>query len=273
MPELPEVETVVRDIKPKIKGKKISNIELPNSYKRVLGGKTLNFFNKKIEKNIIVDVTRRAKYIVLELENGVLAIHLRMTGQLMTKISKEDKKYTSVRINFTDKSSLFFKDVRKFGRFDYYNNFSELNNKLGVEPLSSEFNLATLKELCLKRKKRMKHFLLDQTLIAGLGNIYVDEALFAANIHPESLSNKVPTENLKKLCLAIKRILKKSIESNGTTFSSFYYGDNEKGNFESTLKVYGRTNESCYECNSKIEKLKVQQRGTHVCKKCQILFS
>ncbi|MCL4163452.1 UNVERIFIED_CONTAM: hypothetical protein GTU68_030656 [Idotea baltica] len=273
MPELPEVETVIRNIKPKIMGKKISKMELPNSYKRVLGGKTLSFFNKKIQKNRILDVTRRAKYIVLQLENGVIAIHLRMTGRLMTEITKEDKKYTSVKINFTDKSALFFRDVRKFGRFDFYNNFSELNNKLGVEPLSSDFNLIILKELCSKRKKRMKHFLLDQTLIAGLGNIYVDEALFAANIHPESLTNKIPTENLKKLCSAIKKILKKSIESNGTTFSSFYYGDNEKGSFESTLKVYGRTNKNCYKCKSKIVKLKVQQRGTHVCNECQTLFN
>lgn len=273
MPELPEVETVVNDIRPKILGKKISKIKLPSNYKRAIGNANLSSINKSISNSKIKAVKRRAKYIVLHLESGgVLAVHLRMTGRLITKINKEDKKYVTLTLHFKDKSYLAFRDVRKFGRWDYFKKYEDLDNKLGVEPLEKDFNFVCLKNLCKSKKKRMKHLLLDQTIIAGLGNIYVDEALFAAGVHPESLSNKVPDENLKLLSLAIKRILKKSIKSSGTTFSSFYYGDSKKGNFEATLRVYGREGEPCKNCKGKITKIRVQQRGTHICKKCQKLF-
>lgn len=222
------------------------------------------------KNQVIQRIERRAKYILLELEQGLISIHLRMTGKVFCEESSEEqKKHTHCRIKFKTGESLRFQDVRKFGRVCFHKNRNEIDDKLGIEPLSHEFTLASLKELILNKKRLIKPLLLDQSVIAGLGNIYVDEALWYAKINPSENSQSLTDKQISALFKAIPNILKKSIELNGTSFQTFYYGKGKKGNFVNLLKVFGKQGKNCTRCRSKILKTRVAQRGTHYCPKCQ----
>ena len=270
MPELPEVETVVRSIQPLVVGKTINAIETAANYPKVLATHTPSQFNKHVVGQTIKAVSRRGKYIVLQLENGFLLIHLRMTGRLLARLGPEDKsRHITATIVFSDRSKLYFKDYRKFGRFYYSESLAFLENKLGVEPLGDEFTAPWLISRLKDSKRKIKPLLLDQSFIAGLGNIYVDEALWAAKIHPETISNKISRNKTIMLHDAIQLILKQSIAKNGTTIINFKFGDGETGEFVNELKIFGRTGEPCPRCNTKIIKTRVAQRGTYLCPKCQ----
>ena len=270
MPELPEVETVVRSIQPLVVGKTINAIETAANYPKVLATHTPSQFNKHVVGQTIKAVSRRGKYIVLQLENGFLLIHLRMTGRLLARLGPEDKsRHITATIVFSDRSKLYFKDYRKFGRFYYSESLAFLENKLGVEPLGDEFTAPWLISRLKDSKRKIKPLLLDQSFIAGLGNIYVDEALWAAKIHPETISNKISRNKTIMLHDAIQLILKQSIAKNGTTIINFKFGDGETGEFVNELKIFDRTGEPCPRCNTKIIKTRVAQRGTYLCPKCQ----
>lgn len=267
MPELPEVETVVRDIRPKIKGKKILAAEICG-YKPVLGGSSIAFINKKIAGKKVKDVCRRGKHILILLEEGCLDIHLRMTGQL--QFCKERPDHTTFILNFGI-NNLYFADTRKFGRVLYHSSVAVLDRKLGVEPLTGKFNFEYLRNILKSKKRMIKPLLLDQKYIAGIGNIYADEALYLAGIHPKKQSSKVSDLQTKKLCQAIKIVLQKSIDFQGTTFINFAYGDSQSGNFQNSLRVFDRQGRACKRCKTVIKKIWVGQRGTHFCPQCQIL--
>ena len=208
----------------------------------------------------------------MELNSGFLLFHLRMNGRLLHVLENEnEKKYTSLQINFNDKSKLYFRDTRKFGRAYISQNLSWLEKRLGVEPLSEALNPTWLFSLFKSHRRIVKSLLLDQQFIAGLGNIYVDEALWHAKIHPQSISSKIKKLNINMLCRAIKIILKNAIESKGTTFIDFSYANNQKGTFKNKLKVFGRQNQPCLRCNHDIRKIFIAQRGTHYCERCQKL--
>ena len=272
MPELPEVETVVRFIRPHLVGKTIQEVLPQNNYNKVLATHAPGRFNKSVAGQSIIDVTRRGKYIVLNLDSGFLLIHLRMTGRLLLKLSEDDKqKHLTAIINFTDKSSLYFKDYRKFGRLYYYDSMDYINNKLGVEPLSKDFTGDWLYKNLHKNKRQLKPLLLDQGFIAGLGNIYVDEALWFAKLHPQQISSSVSRKKSDLLHHAIQRLLQTAIDNQGTTIINFYFGEGEKGNFREQLQVFGRQDKNCPRCESKIIKIRVAQRGTHICPRCQKL--
>ncbi len=270
MPELPEVETVVRFIRPRIVGKTIQNILPQNNYEKVLATHTAPQFNNIVTGQVIKNVMRRGKFIVLNLERGYLLIHLRMTGRLLLNLSEDDKlKHLTAIIYFTDKSSLYFKDYRKFGRFYYYDSLDYINNKLGLEPLSKKFSGDWLYKNLQKNKRQLKPLLLDQSFIAGLGNIYVDESLWYAKLHPRQISSSVSRKKSNTLQDAIQRLLQTAINNQGTTIINFYFGEGKKGSFREQLKVFGRQDKNCPRCKTIIKKIRVAQRGTHICPRCQ----
>lgn len=270
MPELPEVETVTRFIRPSLEGKVIESLSLPE-YKRALHGHSEKEANRLLRGRKIARVYRRAKYIVLYLDDdSVLAYHLRMTGQLLTSPPEaEHHKYITATLTLDDNTQVFFKDVRKFGRLYCLKGIDVLESKLGVEPLGSAFTEAWLSTELHKLNRMIKPLLLDQSFIAGLGNIYVDEALWRSEVHPCQKGSAIESEKVVLLHHAIQDVLSESISSNGTTFQSFYFGEQRSGTFKERLDVFGRAGEKCRRCGSEIVKIRVASRGTHFCPKCQ----
>ena len=270
MPELPEVQTVVNYLSDNVLGKTISSIKSPNNHAKTFVDGTLNDFYQFLQQKEIHKIWRRGKYIIFNLDKGYLLFHLRMTGRLILQLpSSDDIKYVSAKLTFEDESELFFRDTRKFGRIYFCNELGWLENKLGIEPLSSGFTAEWLHAQLKQKNRMMKPLLLDQSFIAGLGNIYVDEALWQAGIHPESRSSQIEKKKADSLCCGIKNILKKAIALNGTTIINFSYGQNSMGSYKEKLKIFGKTNYPCPACESPIKKIKVAQRGTHFCPKCQ----
>lgn len=272
MPELPEVETVVRNIKPNILGKTITSILPQNEYNKVFATHNPEQFSNNVSGKKITDVFRRGKFIVIHLNVGYVLIHLRMTGRLITKLNKDDKpQHLTAIFNFKDNTNLYFKDYRKFGRIYYYGTLDHFNQKLGVEPLSKEFTREWLWNNLRPKKRQLKPLLLDQSFIAGLGNIYVDEALWIAKIHPQKLGTTVSSKKSNILHDSIQTLLKTAIDNQGTTIINFYFGEGKSGNFREQLKVFNRQDQRCPRCNNKIVKIRVAQRGTHICPHCQKL--
>lgn len=266
MPELPEVETVVRHLKPDLIGQKI--ISFQSIWPKVLGNVKNNHFQEFIISREICDVTRRAKFIVLHLENGIIPIHLRMTGRLYPNNIIPEEKHISAIFQLADKM-LIFQDTRKFGRIYWYDHWQEFDSKHGVEPLGDHFTPAWLKQLLHSKKRQMKALLLDQHFIAGLGNIYVDEALWAARIHPLNISKNISTIKSNKLYISIKVILEQAISYNGTTFINFTFKDGVPGSYRNKLLVFDREGLPCKRCKTTIEKIKASGRGTYFCPRCQ----
>lgn len=292
MPELPEVETVRRDLKVRVLNKKIEKVS-------ILNPKTLKSpaeaSLKILIENSFSDILRRGKLLIFKLNKAdcYLLIHLKMTGQLIYLSQKEKlagghslsshsfeksvggelpNKHTRVQITFQDKSNLFFNDLRKFGYLKIVDE-QELENIMAVnygpEPLDNNFIQVDFSNKLKKKKKNIKAALLDQKLVAGLGNIYVDEVLFASGVKPERLATSLSNQELKKIYQSIIKVLEVAIKYRGTTFSNFVDSEGKKGNFSTRLKVYGRGKLPCYNCSSAIIKTKIAGRGTHYCPNCQ----
>lgn len=270
MPELPEVQSVVNHFKPLLVDQKIQKIISPNGYEKVFDTHSISKINTLTKSLLVMDVIRRGKYIVLNLSKGYMCIHLRMTGQLQMDIDETDgMKHYSFAIFFESGKRIYFRDYRKFGRLYYYDNLEVLDYKLGVEPLSSEFNYDYLLE-CVKSSNGMiKPFLLNQKHIAGLGNIYIDECLWLSKIHPKKIASKISKPKIKILSKAIPKILTQAIEFNGTTIINFSYGNQVTGDFKQFLNVFGKQGNPCARCSTTLKKIFVSQRGTHYCPKCQ----
>ena len=272
MPELPEVQTVVNYLSNNVLGKTISSIKSPNNHAKTFVDGTLNDFYQFLQQKEIHKIWRRGKYIIFDLDKGYLLFHLRMTGRLILQLpSSGDIKYVSAKLTFEDGSELFFRDTRKFGRIYFCKKLDWLENKLGIEPLSSGFEAGWLHAQLKQKNRMMKPLLLDQSFIAGLGNIYVDEALWQAGIHPKSRSSQIGTKKAGSLCQAIQNILTEAITLNGTTIINFSFGQNSMGSYKEKLKIFGKTDQPCPRCGSPIQKIKVAQRGTHFCPKCQLI--
>ena len=230
-----------------------------------------NDFDSKIKGTKIEKIYRRGKFIILDFRQCILAIHLRMTGKLYVQPTLDkSKKHISVSLKFSDRH-LVFEDTRKFGRFYLYESINKLDEKLGIEPLDINFNEDWLKVNLKNKSRQMKSLLLDQSFIVGLGNIYTDEVLWHAQIHPLSKSDSVPLKKIKKLYYAIPKVLSESIKSGGTTIRDYTYDYSYVGNYAINLNAYGRNNKNCKRCESRIIKCKVAQRGTFICPDCQRL--
>lgn len=274
MPELPEVETIVKDLKlAGLIGKKIVQAHI--YWPRIIEAPAAQTFISKVEKQTIKNIRRRAKYIVIDLSHGTLLIHLRMTGKfnILSALAPPDK-HEHVRLVFDDKTILSYLDPRKFGRWSWYEDPTEKLEQLGFEPLSKEFTLAALKKLIHQHSTQIKPFLLNQKYVAGLGNIYVDEALWRAKIHPQTLANELNENEIKHLHEAIKHVLEIGVKNQGTSLGlgkgNYFSVSGRRGGHQNHLKVFRRDGEACPRCQEIIKKIIVTQRGTHFCPRCQI---
>ena len=264
MPELPEVETIARKLEPELIGRTIKEADL--LWSRTLAAPSPKQFRKQIQGQKIKEVTRRAKYFILKLSSHNLLVHLRMSGDLYIKNSTtEPEKHDRLIIKLSGNKSLVFNDTRKFGRVWLTAKPEEVLGKLGPEPLSKEFTPQWLFAALQKKHRQLKPLLLDQTFLAGLGNIYTDEALHIAKLHPQCMSDSVTQEQAKALHEAIRKVLKEGIRRNGASIDWVYRG----GEFQNYFRVYDREGEPCNVCGTPIQRLVIGQRGTHICPQCQ----
>jgi formamidopyrimidine-DNA glycosylase len=265
MPELPEVETIARGLTPELVGKTILSAEV--FWSRTLAVPSVKKFKEQVTGQRINGVSRRAKYLILELKDYNLLIHLRMSGDLILREGKiKPEKHDRLILNLSGKWYLAFNDTRKFGRVWLTDQPEKLLEKLGPEPLGKSFTPEWLYQNLKNRSRQLKPLLLDQTFIAGLGNIYTDESLNIAKLHPLTTANKVKVKEAEALHQAIQAVLKEGIRRNGASIDWVYRG----GDYQNHFRVYGREGEPCHTCGTTIQKLTVGQRGTHICPKCQV---
>lgn len=286
MPELPEVETVRLGLTRLIVGQKIKSVTCDNPKSFPNSESDVSQF---VVGSKIISVRRRAKVLIIDLDSKYsLVIHLKMTGQLVFRgeesfgaghptsslIGSLPDRSTRVIITFSDGSALFFNDQRKFGwmrliptieveNIDFFKN-------VGPEPLTAEFTDKVFAERLMRRKNsNIKSVLLDQTVLAGVGNIYADESLWGAQIHPSTRVIDIPKSKIKKLHSELIYVLKLSIEKGGSTDRNYVDAEGKKGSYMTFARVFRRENQACPRCGSIIIKTRVAGRGTHVCLKCQ----
>jgi formamidopyrimidine-DNA glycosylase len=264
MPELPEVEVIVRELKHKIIGEIINDVSVFWE-KSWVGDASMKIF-----PSLIKNITRKGKYILIHLDNGFLIAHLRMTGQFIVNGDVTlNTRHLRIILHFKSGKNMLFYDARKFGRVIFTDSPDDILSKTGMDALNERFTSAYLKQICNNRHMGLKRFLLDQSHIAGLGNIYVDESLFQAGLHPERIVDSLQTSEIKKLYSAITVVLRNAIDGMGTTISDYKTTGGGFGQFQSKLQVYGRSALPCVVCHEPIQKIKINNRGTHFCPQCQ----
>lgn len=279
MPELPEVETVRRLIAPHVTGHTITGIELNPAFPEVLEGPDGIDPAIGIIDRTITGAERRGKYLMFPLDSGMtLVIHLRMTGRLLlTGHDAPPVRFQHAALALDNDTDLRFGDQRKFGRIrlSLPDEVEALSSRLGPEPLGPAFTGLRLFAALQRRTGRIKSVLLDQHLIAGLGNIYVDEALFRTRIHPLTPANALTRDDASRLVRAVRHILRSALANQGTTFSTFENPYGESGSNAAALKVYGkgRLGLPCPRCGTELQHLVVGGRGTTICPRCQPLPS
>lgn len=265
MPELPEVETTVRRVAPGLIGRLISGLEC--DWPRMLEPGLRDARRRAVGRKISA-VRRRGKFVVIEMgrDGAAIVIHLRMSGRLDVVAAKAPAgKHVHVRVGLSGGKELRFDDARKFGRVAVTSSADALLRDVGIEPLSDEFVPSVLANLMRARARSLKPLLLDQHVISGLGNIYTDEALHRARLHPLRRSDRLTDRELKKLHVAIRETLQEGIASNGASIDWVYPG----GSMQDRFRVYGRAGMPCGYCRSEIRRIVVGQRGTHFCPICQ----
>lgn len=273
MPELPEVETVAEDLrKALLVGLTFNDVKI--LWNRSIAIPSATDFTKRIKGQKIVKIARRGKYLLLHLSEDVLLVHLRMTGKLLLKNDKvPHSSYERVIFYLNDGRQLRFEDTRKFGKCYLVSQAADVIGKLGPEPLETNFPDEQWVKALKSKKRLIKPLLLDQSFIAGLGNIYVDEALWEAKIHPKRLSNTLSSHESSALSKAIVNVLNKGISSQGTTLgrgkTNFYRLDGKPGKNASQMHVFRKTGLPCPRCKTLIKRIVVGQRSTHYCPGCQ----
>jgi formamidopyrimidine-DNA glycosylase len=271
MPELPEVETIVRSLRPRLSGLKISTFGL--LFRPILRNENRNVL-KKLRGRKIRNLARRGKMILVHCEkNLTLIFHLKMTGQLLFCSKREPlDKHAHFILNFKGHSrELRFCDVRKFGFVSCVQTSDVLGcpelKSLGPEPL--EISFQNFLKLFQNRKARLKSLLLNQNFIAGIGNIYADEILFEARLHPLTPASSLMQGDIRRLWRATRHVLKRAIAERGSTIRDYRNSEGEEGNFQNFLKVYGRSSLCCRRCGEKIVRFRLGQRSTFFCPRCQ----
>ena len=287
MPELPEVEVVRRSLSNFIPGMKINKVHILDDKLRFKISKDLK---KNIEKQKITSISRRAKFLLINLQNNkVILIHLGMTGKIFIRNKRKKsslvtsfyynkifkKKHNHLIINLNKSIDLIYNDVRKFGFIKVLEsknlNFNKHISNLGPEPLSKKFNIDYLKLAIKKCKKNIKNFMMDQKYISGLGNIYVNEILFFSEVNPEKQVNKLSNRQVAKIVSNTKKILIRSIQLGGSSIRDFNSALGNKGTFQQNFMVYDRYNKFCKKkkCQGKVKKIYINNRSTFFCEKCQ----
>ena len=275
MPELPEVETVVKGLRPIVEDKIITDVEIRVEDLIGYPEDNIDKFKEELIGSSISAVDRRGKYIIFELDiDKNMIIHLRMTGKLLvSEVEKYRDKHTHVIFSLDDGQEIRFNNVRKFGRIylidpdhpEQAGGFAEL----GPEPLSEDLSLEKFKQLFENRRGIIKSLLMNQKFIAGIGNIYADEILFLSGIRPDRTADTLTDMEKEKIYFNMRDILKKGILYGGTTFSDYVNAFGQEGSFQVELRVYQKEGEECFKCGAHIEKTKIGGRSTYYCPKCQ----
>ncbi|MGG3941307.1 DNA-formamidopyrimidine glycosylase [Peribacillus psychrosaccharolyticus] len=276
MPELPEVETVRRTLEQLVIGKTIKDVEIYWP-KIIKAPEPVEQFSDALIGQTIHEIGRRGKFLIFQLDDYSLVSHLRMEGKYAVYPESEPRdKHTHVVFTFTDGYQLRYRDVRKFGTMHLFKKGEEVFKMpllhLGPEPLSDEFTIADLSMKLAKTNRKIKSVLLDQTVVVGIGNIYVDESLFRAGIHPERMASSLTLDEITRIHGEVKLTLAEAVEKGGSTIRSYVNSQGQIGMFQLELFVYGRKGEPCKRCGTPLEKLVVGGRGTHICPVCQPLL-
>ena len=284
MPELPEVETIRRDLQEKIIDKQIKDVIVNIS--KVIKKPSLEKFIAKTKDKKIKEIDRRGKYIIIQLDSrDKLIVHLGMTGLLIYPYNENSEEISEGKIKakhnhlvftFTDDTQLVFNDVRRFGKIFLVSNIDEVESiaRLGVEPLEDYFTEEVFIQVLNKKKNsKIKSFLMKQEFITGLGNIYANEVLYRSNIHPLRLISSLDKKEVRNLYQQIKLVLSDAVKLRGSTVADEAYRDTdgEKGKFAKKLKVYARKGEPCIKCGHSIEVIRIEGRSSFICPQCQKL--
>jgi formamidopyrimidine-DNA glycosylase len=270
MPELPEVETIRRALhqggrdSPPVTGRVILDGRL--FWERTLAAPTPEEFRARLPGQVITGVDRRGKFLILNLTRDTLLIHLRMSGDIFVEPAEAPlAPHYRMVLYLEGGFRLAFNDTRKFGRVWLLSDPQQVLASLGPEPLSVEFTPQVLNRLLQSRHRQLKPLLLDQTFIAGLGNIYADEALHRAGLHPLAIASELDYGQAERLWTSIRQVLEEGIQRSGASIDWVYRG----GDFQNYFRVYRRSGEPCLECGTRIQRMLVGQRGTHLCPACQ----
>jgi formamidopyrimidine-DNA glycosylase len=270
MPELPEVETIVQALKqgyagrPPLPGRRIESLSL--RWPRHIAEPSVPVFRRRMRGQTIHDVTRRGKYFVIPLDQGTLLIHLKMSGDLnVTERQAPRGRFEHTILHLDGDWDLRFSDARKFGKMYLLADPDSILGPLGPEPLSRAFTPAVLAARLAQHDRRLKPLLLDQTFVAGLGNIYADEALHRARLHPLRRSRSLAPEEIGALWRGIRAALRQGIRHNGASIDWVYRG----GDFQNHFRVYQRAGEACPVCGTIIVRTVIGQRSSHFCPRCQ----
>jgi len=274
MPELPEVETVRRTLEQLVLGKEIQEVSVlwPKIIKKP---EPVEQFCDALVGQTIHGIGRRGKFLIFTLDDYSMVSHLRMEGKYGVYPKQEPyDKHTHVIFSFTDGSELRYRDVRKFGTMHLFKKGEESEQEpllnLGPEPLLEDFTVEYLRQALRKTNRKIKPVLLDQHIVVGIGNIYVDESLFRSGIHPERVASSLTDAEITKLHQEIIATLSEAVEKGGSTIRSYINSQGQIGMFQLELFVYGRKGENCKRCGAPLEKLVVGGRGTHICPSCQV---
>ena len=286
MPELPEIEIVKRSLFKMINKAKIIDIKINNKNLRY---KIPNTFSKNLIGEKILRISRRSKYLIFHFKKKLLLVHLGMSGKLLLMRSDDNtifktsfyydlntlQNHNHIYFNLNNGLVLIYNDVRRFGFFKLYNT-KQLNKiiflkKLGLEPLSKKFNIKYFEKIVQNRKKNIKNLLMDQAFVSGLGNIYVNEVLFASKIYPLRICSRLNKKEIKNLIFHIKKILKFSISKGGSSIKDYRNVLGKSGSFQQFFHVYGQENKNCsrISCKGKIKKIQISNRSSFYCNKCQ----
>ena len=273
MPELPEVETIARKLRPVLTGRSIDSIEV--LWPRTVDRPDLDVFLTAITGAQVLDVGRRGKYLQMPLDTGrTLLVHLRMSGKFVVQSDGDgvvDDVHTRVRLQLDDDTWVHYIDPRKFGRFYLVDDPQTVVGHLGPEPLSPAFTVGWLAEHLENRRGEIKRLLLDQRFIAGLGNIYVSEALWQAGVHPQRIAGSLNDDEVRRLHAAIASVLRAGVANGGTSLGDrqYVYPDGGLGQHQTQLRVYDRAEAQCLRCGYAIERIVQGQRSTYFCPVCQ----
>ncbi len=277
MPELPEVETIRNYLRLGVNGQPpILGLEIQNAWlywERTLATPTAAEFFTKLPGQHIWDIQRRGKFLIIRMQDGALLVHLRMSGDLVARRAgpgETPDKHCRARLGLVNAAGeqfwLDFNDARKFGRLWLVDDPARVIGNLGPEPLSEEFTSRVLLAGLRTKKRALKPLLLDQTFIAGLGNIYTDEALHMARLHPLTPANTLSADQARVLWESIRLVLAQGIQQHGSSIDWVYRG----GDFQNHFRVYQRTGRHCPVCGTPIQRMVIGQRGTHFCPTCQV---
>ena len=261
MPELPEVETVVRTLAPKLTGRRIVDATFSSHHVVRQSFPTLR---KRLRGQLVKLVERHGKFIVITLDRGVLVVHLGMTGKLL--LDSEPGPYARAVFQL-DRGLLVYDDVRHFGRIEWSEQLPARAAGLGPDALNISFD--DFRALLKARRSAVKPLLLNQRFLRGMGNIYTDEALFEARIHPQAIASSLSKARASRLHAAMLDILATAIRLKGSSISDYVDADGQRGSFQQQHQVYGRAGDACPICGTPIRRIVVGQRGTHYCPKCQ----